>query len=188
MNQPTHTVIIHQRAMADLEQYDRFVWKHGGDQASACGSSRCQASQVLGWHGVDASQYAAFRSQATGRNMAAGFCRCWIGATLAQPGPSFGLTGTDRVSNLVCRAQQLYRQSANWRKTATEIEATLYLKRQTGWSRAEHRTQGLTLAKRFPADQQMNTNCGILTKFPSLGPWQGCSSRGKPTGNPCVIS
>ena len=79
-------------------------------------------------HGVDASQYAAFRSQAAGRDMAAWLCRRWTGATLAQLGPSFGLTGTDSVSNLVRRAEQRYRQSANWRKTATEIEATLHLK------------------------------------------------------------
>ena len=35
MSQPTHEVIIHRHAMADLEQYYRFVWKNGGDQASA---------------------------------------------------------------------------------------------------------------------------------------------------------
>lgn len=35
MSQPTHKVIIHRHAMADLEQYYRFVWKNGGDQASA---------------------------------------------------------------------------------------------------------------------------------------------------------
>ena len=35
MSQPTHKVIIHRHAKADLEQYDRFVWKNGSDQASA---------------------------------------------------------------------------------------------------------------------------------------------------------
>ena len=35
MSQSTHKVIIHQHAMADLEKYYRYVWQHGGDQASA---------------------------------------------------------------------------------------------------------------------------------------------------------
>ena len=35
MSQTTHKVIIHRHAMADLEQSYRFVWKSGGDQASA---------------------------------------------------------------------------------------------------------------------------------------------------------
>ncbi len=69
-------------------------------------------------HGVDASQYAVFRSSAAGRDMAAWLCRRWTGATLAELGPSFGLTGTDSVSNLVRRAETRHKESANWRKTS----------------------------------------------------------------------
>jgi len=78
-------------------------------------------------HGVDASQYAEFRSSAAGRDMAAWLCRRWTGATLRQLGPTFGLTGTDSVSNLVRRAERRHRQSAVWRKTVREIEASLGL-------------------------------------------------------------
>lgn len=34
MSKPTHEVIIHQHAIADLEQSYRFVWTNGGEQAS----------------------------------------------------------------------------------------------------------------------------------------------------------
>ena len=78
-------------------------------------------------HGEDASQYAKFRSSATGRDMAAWLCRRWTGATLSQLGPTFGLTGTDSVSNLVRRAEHRHRQSSGWRKTVGEIEAALGL-------------------------------------------------------------
>ena len=79
-------------------------------------------------HGVQSSQYAAFRSQAAGRDMAAWLCRRWTGATLTGLGLSFGLTGTDSVSNLVRRAEKRHKQSASWRTTAKQIEATLGLK------------------------------------------------------------
>jgi hypothetical protein len=72
-------------------------------------------------------QYAVFRSLAAGRDMAAWLCRRWTGATLAELGPSFGLTGTDRVSNLVRRAEKRRRESANWRETSRHIEASLGL-------------------------------------------------------------
>ena len=78
-------------------------------------------------HGEDASQYAKFRSSAAGRDMAAWLCRRWTGATLSQLGPTFGLTGTDSVSNLVRRAEHRHRQSSGWRKTVGEIEAALGL-------------------------------------------------------------
>jgi chromosomal replication initiation ATPase DnaA len=78
-------------------------------------------------HGVDASQYAAFRSPAAARDMAAWLCRRWTGATLSQLGPTFGLSGTESVSNLVRRAERRHRQSAGWRKTVREIEASLGL-------------------------------------------------------------
>ena len=45
---------------------------------------------------------------------------------LSKLGPTFGLTGTDSVSNLVRRAERR-RQSAEWRKTVREIEASLGL-------------------------------------------------------------
>ena len=35
MSQPTHKVIIHRYAMADLEETYRFAWNNGGNQASA---------------------------------------------------------------------------------------------------------------------------------------------------------
>jgi hypothetical protein len=37
--------------------------------------------------------------------------RRWTGATLRQLGPTFGLTGTDSVSNLVRRAARRHQQS-----------------------------------------------------------------------------
>ncbi len=83
---------------------------------------RATASQ----HGIDAVQYAAFRSSAAGRDMAAWLCRRWTGATLAELGPCFGLTGTDSVSNLVRRAEKRHQQSARWRKTARKIELSLH--------------------------------------------------------------
>jgi chromosomal replication initiation ATPase DnaA len=78
-------------------------------------------------HGVNVSQYAAFRSGAAGRDMAAWLCRRWTGASLGELGALFGLTGTDSVSNLVRRAEKRYKQSSSWRKTATAIEVTLHL-------------------------------------------------------------
>ncbi len=78
-------------------------------------------------HGVQPSQYAAFRSQAAGRDMAAWMCRRWTGATLVGLGPYFGLTGTDSVSNLVRRAEKRHKQSASWRRKAEQVEATLGL-------------------------------------------------------------
>lgn len=78
-------------------------------------------------HGVDRLRYAVFRSAAPGRDMAAWLCRRWTGATLRELGPAFGLTGTDSVSNLVRRAEQQSKRSANWRMRAREIEATLHL-------------------------------------------------------------
>jgi putative transposase len=78
-------------------------------------------------HGVKPSHYAAFRSQAAGRDMAAWLCRRWTGATLAELGPSFGLRGTDSVSNLVRRAEKRCKESPKWRKTSEQIEASLDL-------------------------------------------------------------
>jgi hypothetical protein len=79
------------------------------------------------YHSVKASQYAAFRGQAAGRDMAAWLCRRWTGASLADLGAPFGLTGTDSAANLVRRAEKRHNQSASWRKAAKEIEATLRL-------------------------------------------------------------
>jgi chromosomal replication initiation ATPase DnaA len=84
-------------------------------------------SATASHHGVDASQYAVFRSSAAGRDMAAWLCRRWTGATLAELGPSFGLTGTDSVSNLARRAEKRHKESAKWRKTARLIVASLGL-------------------------------------------------------------
>ena len=78
-------------------------------------------------HDVDASQYALFRSSAASRDMAAWLCRRWTGATLAELGPSFGLTDTDSVSNLVRRAEKRCKESSKWRKAARHIEAALGL-------------------------------------------------------------
>ena len=79
-------------------------------------------------HGVDASGYAAFRSSAAGRDMAAWLCRRWTGETLAQLGPHFGLSGTDSVSNLVRRAQRRHDESTRWHQRAVDIEKALKLK------------------------------------------------------------
>ncbi len=56
-------------------------------------------------------------------------------AHLVQP---FNLTGTARVANLV-RREDRRRQSAGWRKTVQEVEASLGLNTE--------RTQGVTPAK-----------------------------------------
>jgi hypothetical protein len=40
----------------------------------------------------------------------------------------FDLTGTDRVSNLVRRAERRHHQSTGWRKTVQEVEGSLGLK------------------------------------------------------------
>ena len=79
-------------------------------------------------HGVDPSQYAAFRSQAAGRDMAAWLCRQWTGATLAELGPFFGLHGTDSVSNLVRRTETRQSESPKWRRIAKQVETELGMK------------------------------------------------------------
>ena len=79
-------------------------------------------------HGVEPEQYAAFRSGAAGRDMAAWLCRRWTGATLGELGPLFGLTGTDSVSGLVRRASTRHAASSAWRKRAGQIESELKLK------------------------------------------------------------
>ena len=78
-------------------------------------------------HGVEPSDYTGFRSAAAGRDMAAWLCRRWTGATLAELGPTFGLAGTDSVSNLVRRAEKRYKESVPWQETATKIETALGL-------------------------------------------------------------
>jgi REP element-mobilizing transposase RayT len=78
-------------------------------------------------HGVAPSQYALFRSQAAGRDMAAWLCRQWTGATLAELGPCFGLEGTDSAANLVRRAEKRRRESSKWRQRAKQVEASLGL-------------------------------------------------------------
>ena len=78
-------------------------------------------------HGVESSEYAVFRSGAAGRDMAAWLCRRWTGATLTELGPSFGLSGTDSVSNLVRRAEKRHKASPKWRRISAQIEASLDL-------------------------------------------------------------
>ena len=78
-------------------------------------------------HGVDASDYAKFRSRAPGRDMAAWLCRRWTGATLAELGGYFGLTGTDSVSNLVRRADKQETQSVAWKSMVRKVETALGL-------------------------------------------------------------
>lgn len=79
------------------------------------------------YHGVKPTDYAKFRSQASGRDMAAWLCRRWTGATLSDLGPAFGLAGVDSVSNLVRRAEKRRTESSKWRKTSKEIEDQLKL-------------------------------------------------------------
>ena len=78
-------------------------------------------------HQVEPGEYSAFRSRAAGRDMAAWLCRRWTGATLTELGPSFGLQGTDSVSNLVRRAQKRHDESTKWRRSAKQIETNLGL-------------------------------------------------------------
>ena len=81
-------------------------------------------------HGVEPDQYAGFRGGAAGQDMAAWLCRRWTGATLAEPGPLFGVPGEGSVSGLVRRAERRHGQSSAWRRTASDIEASLRLKTQ----------------------------------------------------------
>jgi len=81
-------------------------------------------------HDVDPSQYAQFRCQAAGRDMAAWLCRRWTGATLQELGPAFGLSGTGSVSNLVRRAERRRKESRAWVRRQHEIERSLALNTQ----------------------------------------------------------
>lgn len=81
-------------------------------------------------HGVAASDYAVFRSSAPGRDMAAWLCRRWTGATLAELGEAFGVSGIGSVSGLVRRAERRHAQSPSWRRRAASIEDRLQLKTQ----------------------------------------------------------
>ncbi|WP_149752784.1 hypothetical protein [Rubripirellula obstinata] len=81
-------------------------------------------------HEADPSQYAQFRSQAAGRDMAAWLCRRWTGATLEELGNAFGLSGTGSVSNLVRRAERRRNASREWTHRQHEIEKPLTLNTQ----------------------------------------------------------
>ncbi len=81
-------------------------------------------------HGVDASDYAKFRSRAAGRDMAAWLCRQWTGVSLSALGSAFGVEGTGSVSNLVRRAEQRRKTSNSWIACQSRIEAALGLKTQ----------------------------------------------------------
>ena len=82
---------------------------------------------VASHYDVVPTDYASFRSQAPGRDMAAWLCRKWTGATLRELGPYFGLGGIDSVSNLVRRAETRHSKSQTWKQTAGKIEADLGL-------------------------------------------------------------
>ncbi len=79
-------------------------------------------------HGVTSEDYARFRSQAPGRDMAAWLCRRWTSATLADLGPCFGLEGEGSVSNLTRRAEKRHQESRKWKQTTKKIESKLGLK------------------------------------------------------------
>ena len=81
-------------------------------------------------HDVNPLQYAQFRSQAAGREMAAWLCRRWTGATLQELGEAFGLSGIGSVSNLVRRAEQRRKESKAWITRQHEIEKSLSLNTQ----------------------------------------------------------
>ncbi|TWT92829.1 hypothetical protein [Stieleria varia] len=81
-------------------------------------------------HGVAASDHAVFRSSAPGRDMAAWLCRRWTGATLAELGEAFGVSGIGSVSGLVRRAERRHAESPSWRRRAASIEDRLQLKTQ----------------------------------------------------------
>jgi len=82
---------------------------------------------VAAEHKVESEDYAGFRSQAPGRDMAAWLCRRWTGATLSELGPYFGLEGVDSVSNLVRRAEKRHAESRKWKQMAGKIESSLGL-------------------------------------------------------------
>ena len=79
---------------------------------------------IASHHGVDRLKYAFFRSAAPGRDKAAWLCRRWTGVALWESGLTFGLNGTDSISNPISRSQQQSKRSASWRKRASESEAT----------------------------------------------------------------
>jgi hypothetical protein len=112
-------------------------------------------------HGIDRLQYAAFRSAAPGRDMAAWLCRRWTGATLRELGPAFGLTGTDSVSNLVRLTGQQFKVSASWRKRASEIAASLYLN-----------TEQKTRPRRSPPDSVSNLVRRAEQQFKGSASWR----------------
>ena len=79
---------------------------------------------VAWYHDVEAKSYAKFRSLSPERDMARAACH-------------FGLSGVDRVTNLVRRAEKSYIESRKWKQDRIDAGP-------------EHRTQGLTLAKPPP--------------------------------------
>ena len=107
--------------------------KDGHRHRSASRRLRAVSVEEILWatakaHHTEPEAYAKFRSSAAGRDMAAWLCRQWTGATLSELGASFGLKGTDSVSNLIRRANKRHQESDKWRRTATRIERSIGLK------------------------------------------------------------
>ena len=112
---------------------DWFEGKDGHRHRSASRRLRAVSVEEILWatakaHHTEPEAYAKFRSSAAGRDMAAWLCRQWTGATLSELGASFGLKGTDSVSNLIRRANKRHQESDKWRRTATRIERSIGLK------------------------------------------------------------
>ncbi|WP_146595703.1 hypothetical protein [Novipirellula galeiformis] len=87
---------------------------YGSQNAKQCKtlSSDEIIAAVVAYHVWNATDYAAFRSVAAGRDIAAWLCRRWSPATLREMGPRFSLSGVDSVSNLVRRAERRHRESS----------------------------------------------------------------------------
>ena len=81
-------------------------------------------------HDADRLQYAQFRSQAAGHDMAAWLCRRWTGATLEELGNAFWLSGTGSISNLVRRAERRRNASRVLSHHQHETEKALTLNTQ----------------------------------------------------------
>ncbi len=80
---------------------------------------------VAKYYEVDTAAYAARRSTATGRDLAAYMAHCRTTATLRERAALFGLGHPDSVSNLIRRAEKAIAQSAALNKNLEQIEKSL---------------------------------------------------------------
>jgi len=88
------------------------------------------------------------------------------GATLSQLRPTFGLTGTHRVSSLLRRANRRHHQSAAWRNTAREVEASRGP--NTRCDRGACLPQGLPLAQARMTPAQGCPFDSLFNRYPAV--------------------